>query len=154
MRPWRECCSRQCFLRYFEAHFHLFRTFSLIFSLFRIKVILSAKSDFERKKVKFCLFGHLLGSFSHPRGNVALDNGFFGVLRSISSFFAFLEPIFGFFGPKCTFGAKNYFWGPKAILEPKIRLLGLLAASQPAVITVTRRSLHIRRCCHHRASRM
>ena len=132
MRPWRECCSRQCFFRYFEAHFHLFRTFSLIYSLFRKKVILSAKTSFEGKKLFFCVLGHLLGSFSHPGGNVALDNGFFGVLRSIFSFFAFLEPIFGFFAPKCTFGAKNCFWAQKAILEPKMLLLGPLAASQPA----------------------
>ena len=27
LRPWRKCCSRQCFFRYSEAHFHPFRIF-------------------------------------------------------------------------------------------------------------------------------
>ena len=50
LRPWRKCCSRQCFFRYSEAHFHPFRTFALVFAFFGKKVILSAKTGFERKK--------------------------------------------------------------------------------------------------------
>ena len=69
------------------------------------------------------------GSFRYPCVNLALDNGFFGVLSSIFPFFALLEPIFGFFSPKCTFGAKNRFWRQKAVLEPKKRLLAFWAPS-------------------------
>ena len=111
LRPSRKPFCRQCFFRCFEAHFHTFRTFPLIFSFFHQKVILSTKTGFERQKAHFCVLGHLFGSFSHPCANVALDNGFFGVLSSIFHFLALLEPIFGSFAPKCTFGAKNHFWG-------------------------------------------
>ena len=39
LRPSRKPFCRQCFFRCFEAHFHTFRTFPLIFSFFHQKAI-------------------------------------------------------------------------------------------------------------------
>ena len=63
LRPSRKPFCRQCFLRCFEAHFHPFRTFSLIFSLFRKKVILSAKTRLSAEKRFFAFWGTFLGHF-------------------------------------------------------------------------------------------
>ena len=63
LRPSRKPFCRQCFFRCFEAHFHPFRTFSLIFSLFRKKVILSAKNRFVGQKVFFAFWGTFLDHF-------------------------------------------------------------------------------------------
>ena len=137
MRPWRQPFCRQCFFRYSEAHFHPFHTFSLIITLFHKKVILSAKTGFVRQKVVFCVLGHLFGSFSHPCANLALDNGFFGVLSSIFLFLCFWSPFSVFsrqnalLAPKIVFGAKKRFWNPKiaffAFWQPASQ-----PASQPA----------------------
>ena len=126
--PSRQPCSRQWFLWCFGAHFHNFRTFPLFFALFPPKATFAPKSGFGRKSALFCAFGPFLGSFLHPSANLALDNGFFGVLGSL---FPFLPPcgsILRFFAPKCIFGAKKRLWARKAVFGPKSCLLGLLGA--------------------------
>ena len=121
MRPSRKPFCRQCFSWYFEAHFHPFHTFPFIFSLFAQKAILSAKSGFGRKKAIFCILGHLFGSFRHPCANLALDNGFFGVLRS-------LFPSPHHLGLILLFSRQNAFLAPKQFLEPKKTVSGAKSA--------------------------
>ena len=96
-------------------------------------MILSAKTGFERRKIIFCVLEHLLGSFSHPGANVALDNGVFGVLSSIFPFFVLLEPIF-VFRVKMHLWRQNSFLELKAVLSPKS---AFLAFWQPASQTAS-----------------
>ncbi len=125
--PSRQPCSRQWFLWCFGVHFHPFRTFSLFFAFFPPKATFAPKSGFGRKSASFCAFRPFLESFLHPSANLALDNGFFGVLGSLFPFYPFLAPF-------CVFRAKMHFWGQKAFLGaksgfgPKSCLQGLLGA--------------------------
>ena len=119
--PSRQPCSRQWFLWCFGAHFHPFRTFSLFFALFPPKATFAPKSGFGRKSARFCAFGPFLGSFLHPSANLALDNGFFGVLGSFFPFYPFLAPF-------CVFSRQNAFLGPKSVFGRKKRFLGPKAA--------------------------
>ena len=112
--PSRQPCSRQWFLWCFGVHFHPFRTFSLFSALFPPKATFAPKSGFGRKSACFCAFRPFWGSFLHPSANLALDNGFFGVLGSFFPFYPLVAPFCVFFAPKCIFGAKKAFLGVKS----------------------------------------
>ena len=82
----------------------LLKSIFFLFALFAHSRTFCSTSDCEHKKrflaqeIAFCVFGHFSGPFRHPCANLALDNGFFSVLSSLFTFYAFWGPFCGKLG--------------------------------------------------------